>query len=214
MHYQCCDCLPPPWQPCFLIQGPQVLQASAGGEPAPQRHAFLHDFCLCIPYGALIALGGLVMLFFGAERSPLIAGAGVALVLLSNLSLKAWRARRAHTLFTALEAGASVGWLPRPAGAGLGWLQGLCAPSRAALRLSRLHACEERRRRQLSLGSSMQAPLPLQLLDVGTLDVTEGLCCCTAAPPPCSHRGRRHVRGVRGAGAGGAAAAAHRAGGA
>lgn len=90
----------------------QAAAGAADAEPAPPpppagRHAFLHDFCLCIPYGGLIALCGLVMkLFGGGQTALLIAGAGVAEMALSALSLKAWRARQPVAgLFTVLEAG-------------------------------------------------------------------------------------------------------------
>ncbi len=86
------------------------MQASSSAEAAPtqQRHAFLHDFCLCIPYGAIIAACGLLMrLFGGGQTAVLITGAGVLQIALSTLSLKTWRARQpVAKLFTLLEAGA------------------------------------------------------------------------------------------------------------
>lgn len=84
-------------------------QADAGGDGTPvQRHAFLHDFCMCIPYGGLVTLGGLVMMLFGVGQvAKLIAGAGVSMLVLSTLSLKSWRAQQpVAKLFTLLEAGA------------------------------------------------------------------------------------------------------------
>ena len=81
--------------------------------PSGGRHAALHDFCMCIPYGIVVALGGLIAAAAGSGVPALyIAAAGVAEVVLSNLSLKAWRAGRSSAPLTLLAAGiaAAVGW--------------------------------------------------------------------------------------------------------
>lgn len=43
---------------------PPAAAAAASGHGSG-RHAFLHDFCMCIPYGALLLAGGLVAKLFG-----------------------------------------------------------------------------------------------------------------------------------------------------
>lgn len=57
------------------VRQPAAPRAAAGDAPAAAaaaasghgsgRHAFLHDFCMCIPYGALLLAGGLVAKLFG-----------------------------------------------------------------------------------------------------------------------------------------------------
>jgi hypothetical protein len=69
-------------------------------------HAFLHDFCMTIPYGALVAAGGLVSLFFGASSLGMqVAGAGAVVCASSVCSLKSWKAGGSSTLFTLASAG-------------------------------------------------------------------------------------------------------------
>jgi len=69
---------------------------------------------MCIPYGILIAIGGIIAALAGNGSTALcVAGAGVAEVALSNLSLKAWRQGQSATLFTLLSAAIAgiMGWM-------------------------------------------------------------------------------------------------------
>ena len=61
-------------------------------EQGQGRHAALHDFCMCFPYGALLLAGGTASLLTGGST----AGAalclfGAAHALLAALSLRAWK---------------------------------------------------------------------------------------------------------------------------
>jgi hypothetical protein len=70
------------------------------------RHAALHDFCMAIPYGGILTLGGLVALFLGGGiPSLLVTVAGGAMIALSRASLQAWRAERPAPLVTLAGAG-------------------------------------------------------------------------------------------------------------
>ena len=65
-----------------------VLTASPG-----ERASVMHDFCLTLPYGLLVALGG-VMGFLLKGSIPSLAaggGSGLALMLLGVGSLKTWQ---------------------------------------------------------------------------------------------------------------------------
>lgn len=56
---------------------------------------------MVIPYGAMVAIGGLVAAVAGAGTGALyIAVAGIAEVLLSSMSLKAWKAGRSSAPYT------------------------------------------------------------------------------------------------------------------
>jgi hypothetical protein len=90
--------------------------AAAGAEdndaPAGRRrgHAVLHDFCLVLPFGALLAVGGLAAAALGAGHLALgVAAAGAATLLLANLSLRAWRAGRSAAPFTLASAALAEG---------------------------------------------------------------------------------------------------------
>lgn len=92
--------------------------SSSDGEDAAvagARHAFLHDFCMCIPYGALLLAGGLAGKLCGwGQPAAVMAVLGAAQVVLSNLSLRAWRAGKATTPITLSEAGkrSCAAWCP------------------------------------------------------------------------------------------------------
>lgn len=69
-------------------------------------HAFLHDFCMSIPYGALTLVGGGVSAAMGAQQLGLqLAGAGAAVCAASVLSLRAWRSGGQSTPYTFVSAG-------------------------------------------------------------------------------------------------------------
>lgn len=78
-------------------------------QPIPdshEGHAFLHDFCMAIPYGMGMAVVGLVSLFFGAGSNGfLVAGLAAALLALTFLSLIQWRAQRPSKVLTLAQAG-------------------------------------------------------------------------------------------------------------
>ncbi|KAK9824847.1 hypothetical protein WJX81_007102 [Elliptochloris bilobata] len=82
--------------------------ASAAGV---RRHAALHDFCMCIPYGALLLAGGFVSLLRGGGAT----GAALCLfgcvhTLLAVLSLRAWKRGASSAPYTALST-AGAGFL-------------------------------------------------------------------------------------------------------
>lgn len=76
-------------------------------EPGSGRHAVLHDFCMCIPYGALLLVAGLALLATGgsAAGGALCLFGGVH-TLLAMASLRAWKRGATSAPFTALSAGA------------------------------------------------------------------------------------------------------------
>ncbi|KAL4852852.1 Protein FATTY ACID EXPORT 1 [Chlorella vulgaris] len=67
---------------------------------------------MCIPYGALLLVGGLVgkLLLGWGQPAVVMLVLGTAQVLLSNLSLAAWRGGKKSTAITLSEAGLA-GWL-------------------------------------------------------------------------------------------------------
>mmetsp|Transcript_23263 Transcript_23263/g.59427 ORF Transcript_23263/g.59427 Transcript_23263/m.59427 type:complete len:203 (+) Transcript_23263:921-1529(+) len=72
--------------------------------------AFLHDFCMTIPYSAVALAGAAVMWFLGGAiqaLAPTTAAVGVATIVTSILSLKNWKQGKEATPFTFLAAGAS-----------------------------------------------------------------------------------------------------------
>ena len=97
--------------------------ADAGGAPSSSssgvaeaaahssgRHAFLHDFCMAIPYGALLLAGGLAAKLAGwGQPAAVMAVVGALQVVLANLSLKAWRAGKSAAATTLTEAGKPAG---------------------------------------------------------------------------------------------------------
>ena len=78
-------------------------------QPIPdshEGHAFLHDFCMAIPYGMGMTMTGLGSLLFGAGSNGfLVAGLAAALLALTFLSLIQWRARRPSKALTLAQAG-------------------------------------------------------------------------------------------------------------
>ena len=91
----------------------ELSQAHADSDHA--GHAFLHDFCMTIPYGAAATAAGGISYVLGAGLIGMTAAAaGVMVCLASYLSLQAWRQGEKSTTYTLISAG---GWLVR-AGAG------------------------------------------------------------------------------------------------
>lgn len=89
-----------------------------GAAPAASNdhagHAFLHDFCMTIPYGAILAAAGVIGLVAGwSSVGAGILAAGVAVCLSSYVSLQEWKQGQSSALYT-LSSGAvasGVGWL-------------------------------------------------------------------------------------------------------
>lgn len=72
------------------------------------RHAILHDFCMGIPYGAIVLAAGLVSLLFGSGRKGIMFALGGAFMLAGAFfSLLQWRQHRPSTIFTLASAGKS-----------------------------------------------------------------------------------------------------------
>ena len=83
------------------VRQPAAPRAAAGDAPAAAaaasshasgRHAFLHDFCMCIPYGALLLAGGLVAKLFGWGQPAVVMAVIGALQVpqAGSLCLKGW----------------------------------------------------------------------------------------------------------------------------
>ncbi len=71
------------------------------------RHAFLHDFCMVIPYSIIIAAAGLVTLVFGSRTAgvQLLLG-GVVMGGAAFSSLRRWKRQLPSRLVTTFAAGA------------------------------------------------------------------------------------------------------------
>lgn len=79
------------------------MQAPAE-EPKRRSYAFLHDFCMQIPYGGIVVLSGLVL----GVKGPLAAGVllsltGMGVLMCARSSLKAWKAGRPSTYYTLMS---------------------------------------------------------------------------------------------------------------
>ena len=113
-------CPPPPRLQLHARTPPAAARSSGDATPAAAaaataavsahastgRHAFLHDFCMCIPYGALVAAGGLVgkLVGWGQPATVMLVVGGLQLAL-SYLSLSVWRKARSAAPYTLAEAG-------------------------------------------------------------------------------------------------------------
>jgi hypothetical protein len=74
-----------------------------------KRHAVLHDFCMVIPYGAIMVAAGLISLAFkSGTRGMLIAAIGTLQLLLAVKSLGNWRKGQASTICTAVAGGVLI----------------------------------------------------------------------------------------------------------
>ncbi|GAQ86491.1 hypothetical protein KFL_002920080 [Klebsormidium nitens] len=82
-----------------LLEAPASVQemaeaaVGAHSDEAVKKGALIHDFCFGIPYGSVLALGGVIWYF--VKRQPVSLWHGLALgltqLLLSAQSLKAWK---------------------------------------------------------------------------------------------------------------------------
>ncbi|GAX75915.1 hypothetical protein CEUSTIGMA_g3358.t1 [Chlamydomonas eustigma] len=73
-------------------------------------HAFLHDFCMSIPYSGITLLGAAVIFILQAQMIsvPLVLG-GLIVAVASILSLGEWRKGNSSTLQTFVAGGVSGG---------------------------------------------------------------------------------------------------------
>ena len=82
--------------PAARAAGGAAAGASGGAEGAPSRYAFLHDFCMGMPYGLLALLAGVALaaLLGGLGRSVGLALAlgGMATLAVSAASIRRWKA--------------------------------------------------------------------------------------------------------------------------
>ena len=86
--------------------------AKKGGEPAetttgekPLGWVPMHDFCLTLPWGLFVALGGLAGFAIAGSTKSLIFGGGMGTLLmaLGAMSLKKWKANESSFVETALS---------------------------------------------------------------------------------------------------------------
>ncbi|KAL4514039.1 hypothetical protein Ndes2437B_g04306 [Nannochloris sp. 'desiccata'] len=87
----------------------RVMAYGTSNPAATGRHAVLHDFCMCIPYGLIVAAGGLLSATWTGLPGLYIAAAGIAEVILSTKSLKAWKNGQSSSLFTVFQAAIATG---------------------------------------------------------------------------------------------------------
>mmetsp|Transcript_26621 Transcript_26621/g.36751 ORF Transcript_26621/g.36751 Transcript_26621/m.36751 type:complete len:207 (+) Transcript_26621:57-677(+) len=83
----------------------KVTQDLAGSAPEAQekrKGAYMHDFCLTIPYGIFLLLGGVVGgIAAGSMKSLMMGGGGGAmLTALGFLSLRTWKSGKSCTPYT------------------------------------------------------------------------------------------------------------------
>lgn len=84
------------------------LQGDSSSSSSHAGHAFLHDFCMTIPYGAMAALSGVLAFAFKAPAVGLqLAAVAAVVALCSVLSLKSWKAGGSSAGYTLVSAG---GW--------------------------------------------------------------------------------------------------------
>lgn len=88
----------------------RIHVVASAASPSSSSHAVLHDFCMSIPYGALLAVGGMASLLFGAgQMGWFVASSGAFVAFNSFLSLRHWKTGRDSSMFTALTGGVSGG---------------------------------------------------------------------------------------------------------
>jgi len=82
-----------------------VIKATAASSEPAKKQAYMHDFCLTIPYGFLVAVGGLMgFVMAGSTKSLMMGGGSGALIMgLGFLSLNRWKARLSCAPVTGLS---------------------------------------------------------------------------------------------------------------
>jgi predicted GNAT family acetyltransferase len=87
------------------VKGAAQRLKEAHSREAAKKGAVIHDFCLGIPYGIILLLGGFS--WFAAQRDPtaLVPGVGFGLLqtALSYLSFQNWKAGKKNTPFILLS---------------------------------------------------------------------------------------------------------------
>ncbi|GFR51761.1 hypothetical protein Agub_g14213 [Astrephomene gubernaculifera] len=97
--------------PAKIARRPLACRASAEqpNGSTPSRHAVLHDFCMCIPYGALAVVAGVALFFLKFTN---IAGtaivAGATSLAASYLSLQEWKNGGSSTTYTLTSAASAA----------------------------------------------------------------------------------------------------------
>ena len=88
------------------------LSKPVGGQVVPSTdsgHAFLHDFCVAIPYGCVMgALAAVAYFQHAGSIATTLLAAAVSALSLTYLSLQNWRAKKPCRPYTLLTAGAAL----------------------------------------------------------------------------------------------------------
>lgn len=89
-----------------IVKVAASADASLPAEPAA-KSAYMHDFCLTIPYGFVVAAGGIVGgLVAGSMKSLMMGGgSGAILMVLGFLSLFGWKQGKSSTPITVVSLG-------------------------------------------------------------------------------------------------------------
>ncbi|MEW5318252.1 MAG: hypothetical protein WDW38_009487 [Sanguina aurantia] len=84
--------------------------SSDAKQDSHKGHAFLHDFCMTIPFGAATVIVGIAVAVLGAQTIGMqLLSAGAATAMCSVLSLQAWKKGGSSTLYTTVSAVSSAG---------------------------------------------------------------------------------------------------------
>ena len=84
----------------------KAADTASGEAPHSGRHAVLHDFCMLIPYSAIIAAAGLVTLVFGSRTAgvQLLLGSAV-MGAAAGSSLSRWKKQLPSRFLSTFAAG-------------------------------------------------------------------------------------------------------------
>mmetsp|Transcript_20396 Transcript_20396/g.36617 ORF Transcript_20396/g.36617 Transcript_20396/m.36617 type:complete len:205 (-) Transcript_20396:523-1137(-) len=79
---------------------------SSTSDEKPKPHAFLHDFCITIPYGAFVLVNAIIFYLAGlVDLAAVSAVSSATIAMASVLSLKTWRRDESSTMYTLVAAG-------------------------------------------------------------------------------------------------------------
>ena len=91
---------------------PMAMQASSASTPATSDddghagHAFLHDFCMSLPYSGLAAAAAVALAVMGATQAAIQVAIGTAIVAVTAvLSLKQWKVDKSSAPLTLITGG-------------------------------------------------------------------------------------------------------------